>query len=538
MAGRFRTVKIMRRMRALADLPESLMRAVRKYEGPRVPPFSGEPAENLAWNRWRWGSAESWASRDAYGYRWSGGMQQGNDGPATLVGRFLAPHLHGRRRLKIMEIGAGAGRFSAELVRLSSVTHLVDLSPACVDICKERFRYYPTVFCHLNDGRSLDVVADDDFDLIASLDTMIHVAPKIVLGYLDQAVEKLKPGGIIWLDHSGRGEDLTRCRTGLTMRAVADEARVRNLTVEAQYLQGNGDCISVLRKGPRRAPEEVGPDDSFFRSQLRVVDDQLDTSLIGTSAWNESRIPIIRSTFIKVLQNVSLPHAETTQAPILEIGADGQLASAKILTRLTGLEVVASNLTVAGFESKVGDHPITVHQNDIGTLDFPDNSFSMLFGRSVLEHISGLDGFLSECYRVLEPGGVMYLDGGAFYFSPKGHHMAVKGATGTHYGFDVFPDLIPDWFHLQTDEAGLRSYLEQDKGISVEDAQIIAHYIFNSPEQNRLSGSQIIASFQAALFRSVKYDCTFVEEDPPPDLLEEHSPFDLKCHGISFCVTK
>ena len=71
-----------------------------------------------------------------------------------------------------------------------------------------------------------------------------------------------------------------------------------------------------------------------------------------------------------------------------------------------------------------------------------------------------------------------------------------------------------------------------------EDAEIIANYIFTSPEQNRLSAREIIACFQDALFSSVRYDCTFVKDEPPTSLLEKYAPFDLTCHGISFCVKK
>jgi predicted SAM-dependent methyltransferase len=44
-------------------------------------------------------------------------------------------------------------------------------------------------------------------------------------------------------------------------------------------------------------------------------------------------------------------------------------------------------------------------------MPFPDNSCTALFGEHVIEHISKEDGatLLRECFRVLEPGGVLRL---------------------------------------------------------------------------------------------------------------------------------
>jgi len=501
------------------------------------PPFSLEPEANLAWNRALWGDKATWVDTHRYGYKWFDGMQQENCGPSVLVEKFLLPHLHGQRGLRSMEIGCGAGRLAAELIRLSHVTHLIDINPVCVQMCRDRFRYYPIVHCFQNDGRTIAEFGPNEYDLIAAHDTMIHVAPEIVEGYIEGAVEKLKPGGIIWFDNTQHGPDPERCRAGLSSAEVAAIANRLGLTVEAQYPQSGQDCISVLRKGTPRAVATTQSDE-HFRSKIRQVDTELDRALRGASEWNRSRIPHLRGTFIKILRELQLPDAASGAAPILEIGADGQLASAKVLASLTGLEVVATNLIVDGYESRVGDYNITVRQNGIDGLDFPDESFSMIFGRSVLEHISGLPNFIEECYRVLRPGGVMFIDGGAFYYSPSGHHMAVKGVTGTHYGFDVMPDLIPPWFHLLTNAEGMRDFLRDERDVPAEDAEIIGNYIFDSPEQNRLSGRDIIRCFQDGLFRSVKYDCTFVDADPPVELLGSHSRFDLKCHGISFCVTK
>lgn len=43
-----------------------------------------------------------------------------------------------------------------------------------------------------------------------------------------------------------------------------------------------------------------------------------------------------------------------------------------------------------------------------GAIDFPDNSFDVIFSSNVLEHIVDVDAALQEMRRVLRPGGVMF----------------------------------------------------------------------------------------------------------------------------------
>ncbi len=273
-------------------------------------------------------------------------------------------------------------------------------------------------------------------------------------------------------------------------------------------------------------------------AQLQIVESELERALMGTTKWNEKRIPVLRGTFQRLLSRVEIPTSSNSTKPILEIGSDGQLASAKVLCGLSGLEVVASNLVVKGMESRVGDYPITVKQNDIGALDFPDDSFSMVYGRAVLEHISDMDDFLLECDRVLETGGVLYLDGGPLFHSPRGHHMAVKGPSGTHYGFSGMPDLLPNWCQLDSNEDELFEHLTTAKDIGEADARVIAEYVFNSPEQNRMSATMVKETFARSPFAHLDHEPTFMKKAvPPPHLVEQYGEYDLTCNGLAFFGT-
>jgi ubiquinone/menaquinone biosynthesis C-methylase UbiE len=55
-------------------------------------------------------------------------------------------------------------------------------------------------------------------------------------------------------------------------------------------------------------------------------------------------------------------------------------------------------------------------------LPFRDRSFDLVFSHSVIEHVASAEAYLSECYRVLRPGGVLYLST-APYLSLAGAHL-------------------------------------------------------------------------------------------------------------------
>ena len=49
--------------------------------------------------------------------------------------------------------------------------------------------------------------------------------------------------------------------------------------------------------------------------------------------------------------------------------------------------------------------PVVVGDYERGGLPFADAEFSVIFNKSVLEHVQGITALLQECWRVLAPGG-------------------------------------------------------------------------------------------------------------------------------------
>jgi SAM-dependent methyltransferase len=210
---------------------------------------SRDAAGNLEWNRDRWGQAAGWTQHDRYGYQWGGGYVHTAASVAKVFDAYLRPYVGDRYDYDILEISPGAGRSTVELIRYAHYMALVDLNQVPIDICRERLKYYPNeVDFHVNDGMSLECVSDKSFDIIASYDSLVHAHPDIVRGYVLQSAELLRPGGIIWFDHSGKGAKQAGKRSAVTASLVEDWAREAAVEVVDQHFRNDWDCISVLRK--------------------------------------------------------------------------------------------------------------------------------------------------------------------------------------------------------------------------------------------------------------------------------------------------
>lgn len=208
--------------------------------------------ENIMWNAQRWGDEQKWLNHDQYGYKWGGGFQQKSSQISVFADNYLRPIImeyfseEKRYALNILEIAPGAGRFTAELIRYASSLDLVDLNEACLNICKERFKFFPLqISFYKNDGESLSVLQGKQFDLIASFDSMVHVHPEVLEHYFQQCASLLAPNGILFIDHSGKGESNSGHRTNVFAEDAAKWIQKIGLTLISQPFRNEHDCITI-----------------------------------------------------------------------------------------------------------------------------------------------------------------------------------------------------------------------------------------------------------------------------------------------------
>lgn len=150
---------------------------------------------DINWNRATWDGSYDWST---LGDEWS--APWGNSAAlwyATILPR-VAAKLPGA---EILEIAPGHGRCTAHLLPYAKRYVGIDLSAQCVAYCTSRFAGTGARF-FVNDGRSLDAAGSEQFDLVFSFDSLVHVDADAIASYVSQIVSLLKPDGIAWLHHS------------------------------------------------------------------------------------------------------------------------------------------------------------------------------------------------------------------------------------------------------------------------------------------------------------------------------------------------
>lgn len=191
-------------------------------------------------------------------YDWSKRGEEWTSSPewrASLIAEVLRPNVP--EGSDVLEIGPGAGRWTEELQRRARRLTVVDISPTCIDLCKERFRDAQNVDFVVGDGRSLSFAAPATFDRIWSFDVFVHVGPDETASYLNEIRRVLKPDAVAVVHHPADGGARGSWRSPMTARQFAELATRSGLTVIRQFdtwdhdgrrygVTDTGDAITIL----------------------------------------------------------------------------------------------------------------------------------------------------------------------------------------------------------------------------------------------------------------------------------------------------
>jgi SAM-dependent methyltransferase len=173
-------------------------------------------------------------------------------------------------------------------------------------------------------------------------------------------------------------------------------------------------------------------------------------------------------------RNKELSETNDTLSASREILAIREIATFKTLCRIKGIDPSLDGATFLDVGS--GDQFLRLALGgtnyiplDIDDVDFesealpiPDDSVDVLFSLAVVEHIINIDHFMSECFRVLKPNGIIYLSTPNFRYAFRGFYNDPTHVrpftdislykTVEYYGFksvEVFPSARckADWFY-------------------------------------------------------------------------------------------
>lgn len=190
---------------------------------------------DVEWNRRVWNEKHPW---DYDGDEWSGMArfcrQPYEDWKAALVEEFLTPRLS--TTADVLEVAPGHGRFSEYITARARTTTLVDLSPTCLDKCRQRFGERPEIRYILTDGRSLPGVEDGTIDFIWSFDSFVHMEAPVISAYLNEFARVLRPRGIFTIHHAAKRAWSLRLvpmtsrlgRPGRVAQRLASQGRLRD----------------------------------------------------------------------------------------------------------------------------------------------------------------------------------------------------------------------------------------------------------------------------------------------------------------------
>lgn len=201
-----------------------------------------------------------------------------------LVDRLILPYA--RPGTTILEIAPGHGRWTETLSQRAGRLILVDLSPTCIDSCRQRLSDRARLETFVTDGRSLPPTVESAVDLVWSFDSFVHIAAADIQQYLVEIHRVLRPGGAAVIHHANRwhatlrlaglrsfgsggrllyrwlslgpGERKDGWRSAVSARSFCDMARRAGLDIVEQFARwGAGgrygvprhnDRVTVLRK--------------------------------------------------------------------------------------------------------------------------------------------------------------------------------------------------------------------------------------------------------------------------------------------------
>lgn len=198
--------------------------------------------------------------------------------------------------------------------------------------------------------------------------------------------------------------------------------------------------------------------------------------------------------------------SELTKVDILDNGCDPTGRQLAILAEQTTGRVVGTNI-YRGFPQQTVKYRRFNNEflaMDGQKLSFADCSFDLVISLNVLEHVPNPSQYLTECYRVMRPGGYGFFSWYPLWSGATGHHihpdMVAKksydlGLQSPRYSLDGTS--IPFWGHLLFSDQKMLDFLINEQQYHPKLAEWMRHYIYNGKDLNRWLWRDVWRSFQA-----------------------------------------
>jgi ubiquinone/menaquinone biosynthesis C-methylase UbiE len=190
----------------------------------------------------------------------------------------------------------------------------------------------------------------------------------------------------------------------------------------------------------------------------------------------------------------TLQHTAVAGKRILEIGSDNDLFVGKALARLGAAQMQCSNMVDFSKAMENCDDDRVSFAHCAGQdLPFENDSFDLVVGCALLEHVTVMEAFARELHRIVAPGGHVFLHGAPMWPSRVGHHVYFIG-NARFYKFTDETNPVPDYGHLTMAPAQLAEHLA-GSDMPREDRDRIVNYAYEDDVLNRMHPDAIVAAF-------------------------------------------
>ena len=146
-------------------------------------------------NREKWNSYHWSRNGDEWSEPWGDSNQIWWGHLFPRIGAFLPT-------ASILEIAPGFGRWTRYLKQFTDNYIGVDVAESAVNACREQF---PGLRFFHNDGSSLSMAEDRSISFCFSYDSLVHVNPNVMRGYISELKRILTDDGAAFLHHSNLG---------------------------------------------------------------------------------------------------------------------------------------------------------------------------------------------------------------------------------------------------------------------------------------------------------------------------------------------
>jgi SAM-dependent methyltransferase len=148
----------------------------------------------------------------------------------------------------------------------------------------------------------------------------------------------------------------------------------------------------------------------------------------------------------------------------IELGCWDGMVLAALRRRMPGIDAFGADRYTNGIDARALAAGVRFVQTDAAQLAFASGSVDLIYSFAAFEHFADTGGVVEESWRVLRPGGHLYLFFGPVYTGP--------------YGLHAYRQIPVPYCHYLFSDADLRTYTQRERlpcewpyvnGVSVTD---------------------------------------------------------------------